>query len=139
MRDQHRDRAATGGHRLNRREVAARLGISTSSVRRLEWDVLHPEQDDRGVWRFDPAEVARIEPRSPRATEGGGGKAHARAIARKGRLAALVFRMFARALPLPQIVILTKQPSETIRELYREWSMSLEDGERHRRNAEEDD
>jgi hypothetical protein len=49
-------------------------------------------------------------------------------------LAAKVFRMFARSLTLPQIVVMTKQPPEVIRELYREWSKTLEEAEWERRD-----
>jgi hypothetical protein len=53
---------------------------------------------------------------------------------RRGRLAATVFRLFARGLSLPQIVVATRQPPETIRDLYREWSTTLDDGEWERRS-----
>jgi hypothetical protein len=74
------------------------------------------------VWRFDAAEVERIEPRlaRPPSTRGAAGDDEARS--RKGRLAARVFRLFARSMTLLQIVVATKQPPELIRELYREWS-----------------
>lgn len=42
---------------LTRKEVATRLGLSVSSVRRLEATELHPEKDALGAWRFDPAKV----------------------------------------------------------------------------------
>jgi hypothetical protein len=42
--------------------------------------------------------------------------------------------MFARRSTLPQIVALTNQPPDVIRELYREWSTTLEEGEWNRRS-----
>jgi hypothetical protein len=113
---------------LTRAQVAQRLGISVSSVRRLEWDRLHPEVDDLGVHRFSREEVDALGPvrrRAPAATH----PPERREGARKGRLAAKVFRLFARNLGLPQIVVLTKQPPDVIRALYHEWSTSLEQAE----------
>lgn len=117
-------------HTLTRGQVATRLGISTSSVRRLEWDLLHPVQDDRGNWRFDPAELDGLPARRTRGDEGRSAAAdEARTNARKGRLAARVFCMFARDISLPQIVVATKQPPEVVRALYHEWVTSLHDHE----------
>jgi hypothetical protein len=108
-------------------------------VRRLEWAGLNPELDGNGVWRFDPREVDRVAQQGIRKREPP--MLHldsaARARAKRGRLAARVFRMFARPLTLPQIVVATKQPPEVIRELFREWSTSLEEAEWARRHAED--
>ena len=123
-------------HTLTRQQVADRLGISTSSVRRMEWDKLHPVQDERGVWRFDDNEVKAI------ASEDGGrsGKRIAMSSKRRrrdprGRVAARVFIMFARRKSLREIVVATKQSPEAIRALYREWSTTLEEGEWQRRRG----
>ena len=125
--------------RLTRRDVAARLGISTSSVRRLEDDLLlRPLPDERGTWRFDADEVdglrgrLPIRPRGPKTTS-----FEEREAARAGRLAAKVFRLFARNLSLVQIVVLTKQPPERIRALYHEWVTSLEQAEWQREPVED--
>src|SRR5688572_10111513 len=116
---------------LTRSQVAARLSISTSSVRRLEHVHIHPQVDDRGVWRFDSAEVEGFALRHPRRAASSEPRVDddARVNSRRGRLAARVFRMFARDMSLPQIVVITGQPPDVIRELYREWSTSLFDGE----------
>jgi hypothetical protein len=121
---------------LTRTQVAERLGISPSSVRRLEWDQLHPEVDERGVHRFDPAEVAalRLPRRRAPAKARRAVDPEARDRARRGRLAAEVFVMFGRRVPLAQIVVATRQPPDAIRALYREWSTSLEEAELHRRS-----
>jgi hypothetical protein len=120
-------------HTLTRAQVAERLGISTSSVRRLEWDKLQPLQDERGVHRFDPAEVDALAPR--RRPPVSASLAGIRGRHKEGRLAADVFKMFARRLTLPQIVVATRQPPEVIRELYREWCTSLEEAEWARRGT----
>jgi len=130
--DSQRD--ATG---LVRAEVAARLGLTISGVRRLESDRLHPRSDSHGVWRFDPEEVdalAASMPARPKRSSSSFSDLE-RAAARNGRLAARVFRMFARRMTLPQIVLATKQPPAAIRELYREWATSLDMGEWERQQA----
>src|SRR5688572_27934012 len=91
--------------RLTRLEVATRLGISASSVRRLEGVHLHPVQDDRGVWRFDPAELDRVPQRStPRRTA----RLRKRAPT-AGEVAARIFRMLESGRELTEIVIATRQ------------------------------
>jgi transcriptional regulator with XRE-family HTH domain len=121
---------------LTRREVAARLGVSTSTVRRLEWDRLHPIQDARGINRFDPAELEGMSARAAsKLDRNETGAAERRHDLRRGRLAATVFKMFARQKSLPEIVVATKQPPELIRSLYREWSTTLEEAEWDRRTA----
>jgi hypothetical protein len=109
---------------LKRQNVAELLGVSTSTVRRLEGRTLHPVQDRDGTWWFDPAEVERL-----RAAEG---VRQRRAAPRegaptaRGRLAARVFAMFESGATLRQIVVRTKQEPATIRELHAEWSKPLE-------------
>lgn len=124
-----------GGHTLTRRDVAHRLGVSTSSVRRLENVQLHPAQDASGVYRFDPQEVAALQPlaQQPRNAV----RAERRATTIRGRMAARVFGMFARQSSLPEIVMATKQPPDVVRQLYREWSTTLEEGDWERRNGTE--
>jgi hypothetical protein len=120
---------------LTRSQVAERLGISTSSVRRLEWKQLHPDVDEHGIHRFDPAEVDALPKtrRSAPARRVAPMSSEQRALSRKGRLAAEVFRMFGRRMTLQQIVVATRQSPEVIRDLYREWATSLEDAEFRRR------
>src|SRR5688572_14245069 len=84
-----------GAFTLTRREVAARLGVSVSSVRRMEFDRLHPQEDEHGVLRFDPAELDGIPVREPVLPKGPP-SVKARDRARDGKLAARVFRMFVR-------------------------------------------
>jgi hypothetical protein len=57
---------------LTRDDVAKRLDVSISTVRRLEGTRLHPLIDDKGVRRFEASDVERLakelqaEQRSPR-------------------------------------------------------------------------
>ena len=126
-------------HTLTRSEAAARLGVSTSTIRRMEFDVLHPEQDDRGVWRFDPDELAALPAKyvrkGPHTSATSRPTDEARAIAKRGRLAARIFKMFARNLTLPQITVRTNQPPDVVRTLYHEWMTSLDEGEWSRRSG----
>jgi hypothetical protein len=46
--------------KLTRREVAAALGKSIATVRRLEGHVLHPQRDAQGTHWFDAGEVDRL-------------------------------------------------------------------------------
>src|SRR5690349_13236282 len=45
---------------LTRAQVAKRLGKSIATVRRLEGHALHPTRDERGIHRFDRAEVDQL-------------------------------------------------------------------------------
>ena len=131
MAQSHDDSTDQGRSRgLTRQELAQKLGLSRSSIRRLEDDLLFPELDERGVWRFDPAQVEAVRDRIPIHARGPRtGPPEAREAARAGRVAAKVFRLFARHRTLPEIVVITKQPPERVRVLYHEWVTSLEEGE----------
>jgi len=115
--------------RMTRRQVAERLGISTSSVRRLEGVRLHPTLDEDGVWRFDAAELAAepVHRRRPARRAPARGKRQ-----QAGDVAARVFRMFEQRRSLRDIVVTARQPPELVRTLYREWLTGLADGERAR-------
>jgi len=51
---------------LTRSQVAARLGRSLATVRRLEGTELHPAKDGRGINRFDAQEVQALAQRLAR-------------------------------------------------------------------------
>lgn len=122
----------TSRHTLTRADVAARLGVSTSTVRRMEFLHLHPVQDQAGVHLFDPAEVEQMPPRmarEKREPESPEARDARRLRRREGRLAARLFGMFERGVPLPQIVITTREPPELVRRAFSEWRTSLEQGE----------
>jgi hypothetical protein len=103
------------GDTLTRGEVAAQLGTSIASVRRMEGAALHPTRGADGVHRFDSAEVAVVAAKRAERTGAKG----------SGEFAARVFAMFDEGRTLPQIVVATAQPPEFIRTLYREWSTPL--------------
>jgi hypothetical protein len=132
MADSQRSLVSTGNYTLTRRQVAKRLGVSTSTVRRMEFVRLNPAPDERGVWRFDPAELDGIEPRIQVAKIRARMSDEELARRREGQLAARVFRMFARGASLAQIVVTMKQPPERIRALYHEWMVSLDEAEWNR-------
>jgi hypothetical protein len=108
-------RASASG--LTRSQVARQLGVSTTEVHRMRLKgVLHPKRDERGVWRYDPAEVVRAA--AGRSTAG------TRTL---GQTAALAFRMFDQGGELKDIVMALQVPPEEVRRLYREWQSSLDD------------
>jgi hypothetical protein len=121
---------------LTRDDVAKRLGVSISTVRRFEGARLHPAIDDKGVRRFKASDVERLareldaEQRSPRNAQ--------QAIVRaaelpKGELAALVFERLEQRHSLSEIVIALRVPPEDVRELYHTWLVGLWAGELQRK------
>jgi hypothetical protein len=116
--------------RVKRREAAERLGISSTSLRRLEGDLLHPEVDAGGVYWFQVAELDAVRSRIPvRPRPRPALSADEQREARAGRLAALTFRLFGAGRSLAAVVVATRQPPERVRALYHEWVTSLESGE----------
>ena len=103
---------------LMRDDVAKRLDVSISIVRRLEGTRLHPLIDGKGVRRFKASDVERLakeleaEQRSPR-------NAH-QAVVRaaemsKGELATLVFERLEQRHSLSEIVVALRVPPEDVR------------------------
>lgn len=120
---------------LTRDDVAKRLGVSISTVRRLEGTRLHPSIDDKSVRRFKASDVERLakeleaEQRSPRNAQ--------QAVVRaaeipKGELAALVFERLEQRHSLAEIVIALRVPPEDVRDLYHSWLVGLWAGELQR-------
>lgn len=121
---------------LTRDDVAKRLGVSISTVRRLEGTRLHPLIDDKSVRRFKASDVERVakeleaEQRSPRNAQ----QAVVRAAEMsKGELAALVFERLEQRHSLSEIVIALRVPPEDVRELYHTWLVGLWAGELQRK------
>lgn len=121
---------------LTRDDVARRLGVSISTVRRLEGTRLHPLIDDKSVRRFKASDVERLakeleaEQRSPRNAQ----QAVVRAAEMsKGELAALVFERLEQRHSLSEIVIALRVPPEDVRELYHTWLVGLWAGELQRK------
>ena len=105
---------------LTRDDVAKRLDVSISTVRRLEGTRLHPSIDDKSVRRFKASDVERLakeleaEQRSPRNAQ----QAVVRAAEMsKGELAALVFEKLEQRHSLSEIVIALRVPPEDVRDL----------------------
>lgn len=100
---------------LTRAQVAAQLGVSKATVRRLEKrKELRPRKGKGDVRLFDPAEVAGVQARS-------------RGMSR-GEVASAVFTRFERGEPLGRIVIDLRLDPETVRGLYREFRTPLAEG-----------
>jgi len=133
---------------LTRDDVAKRLDISISTVRRLEGTRLHPAIDSKSVRRFKASDVERLareleaEQRTPRNAQ----QAVVRAAEMpKGELAARVFERLEQRHSLSEIVIALRVPPEDVRELYHTWLVGLWSGElQHKepalpaRNTDED-
>lgn len=120
---------------LTRDDVAKRLGVSVSTVRRLEGSKLHPLVADNGVRRFKPADVEQLavalaaNQNKPRNAQ----KAEERvAVLSKGELAALVFERLEQRHSLAEIVIALRVPPDEVRELYHTWLVGLWAGELQR-------
>jgi hypothetical protein len=120
---------------LTRHDVATRLGVSVSTVRRLEGSRLHPVVTDKGVHRFAADAVERLaaslnaEQGTPRNME----KAATRAVElSKGELAALVFERLEQRHSLAEIVIALRVPPDEVRALYHTWLVGLWSGELQR-------
>jgi len=128
--DEGVNRQAAGIERVTRRRVAERLGISVTSVRRLEGTRLHPKRDTHGVWLFDAAEVEALasQPASIRRHQ-----RHDDA----GEVASQVFQMLEEGHELSAIVIALRQSPARIRELYDEWTVDLKSG-RIQRQSDKD-
>lgn len=121
---------------LTHHDVAKRLAVSISTVRRLEGERLHPLVDGKGVRRFKASDVERLakeleaERRSPRNAQ----QAVVRAAdMSKGELAALVFERLEQRHSLSEIVIALRVPPEDVRELYHTWLVGLWTGELQRK------
>jgi transcriptional regulator with XRE-family HTH domain len=117
--------------RLTRAQVAERLGVSVSTVRRYEGDKLHPTIGDDGVRTFAASDVERlartlVAEQSPRARD----KAIERAAElSRGDIAAAVFERLEQRHSLAEIVIALRLPPEDVRALYHAWLVGLCEGE----------
>jgi hypothetical protein len=97
---------------LTRAEAAALLRCSSSSVRRLEGDALHPIVGADGVHRFDPAEIARLAgSRSPLPVHG----------SKEGERDARVFEAFEEGKGLREIVTTLRLPVDLVSKLHASW------------------
>jgi excisionase family DNA binding protein len=100
---------------LTRDKVASILGVSVSTIRRMEGKSLHPRLVGR-TWLFDLAEVMAAQ-RSARSTTA--------KTSSSGELAAELFRRFNEGQPLRRVVRECRQDPEVVQALYRQWATSL--------------
>lgn len=121
---------------LTRAEVAARLGVSPSTVRRYEGKQLHPRKGADGVNRFDPDDVAALAmklmgekpPKSTLKVARHGARPPG-AARTPGDIAAEVFARLEQRQSLAEIVIGVRVAPDVVRELHREWQRGLIEGE----------
>lgn len=121
--------------RMTRAEVAARLGVSISTVRRYEGTRLHPDVDEDDVRWFDPKEVTALaaelanDPRQERRRNANATAASVEPQPERGELAALVFERLERRQSLAEIVIGVRIEPESVRALFEQWSLGLTEGQ----------
>jgi hypothetical protein len=127
------------GSHLTRGEVADRLGVSISTVRRYEGTQLHPTVDEHGVRWFTQVEVTAFAAKL--ANERGDKPSHMAGVTSgapkrtAGELAALAFERFEQRQSLAEIVIGLRIESSVVRALFDEWCLGLTAG--HLRTARE--
>jgi hypothetical protein len=116
---------------LTRAQVASRLGVSVSTVRRYEGERLHPRVDQDGVRWFDDREVATLaaalanEPRPVRRRNVEPEPGGRRASRSPGEIAADVFERLEQRQSLAEIVIGAQVEPSVVRELFEQWSLGL--------------
>jgi hypothetical protein len=109
------DRDHTDG--LTRYQVARQLGVGVTTVLRMcKRGELHPRPGRNGVWRYDPAEVVRLQ-----AMRTDPGRRTA------GMIAAAAFQMFDTGVEFKDVVIKLQLSPDDVRRLYREWQSSFDD------------
>jgi AcrR family transcriptional regulator len=117
---------------VTRAQVAARLGVSISTVRRYEGSRLHPKVGDDDVHLFDPKEVAALaveltnEPRTARRRNANATIAPAHS---RDEIAALVFERLEQRQSLAEIVIGVRIEPDTVRALFEQWCLGLIEGQ----------
>jgi len=122
------------GVRLTRGQVATRLGISVSTVRRLEGAKLHPAIDSDDVRWFEESEVASLAAEIANTTSAKrrGGSAPTTTMTAPGRslgeIAALAFERFEQRQSLAEIVVGLRLAPETVRALFEQWNLGLTEG-----------
>jgi hypothetical protein len=124
---------AQAARKLTRSQVADQLGVSISTVRRLEGTRLHPKIGNGNTRLFDAAEVASVAASLVRAAEPA---PQPRSIAvPRGELAARIFERFELRHSLVEIVIELRVAPDVVRELFHQWRVGLEQGESRRNDA----
>jgi hypothetical protein len=128
---------------LTRAEVARRLGVGASTVRRLEGGALQPIRGSDGVHRFDAREVDAY--RAVRGGERRRKKPPSKAspktapVRAEGKHHARAFRLFEAGRSHAEVVIETALPSDLVRRLYVEWRAGYRELPASPPRIEEDD
>ena len=121
--------------RLTRGQVAARLNVSVSTVRRYEGERLHPTVDENDVRWFDEKEVAALaaemvnEPSTKQPRKTSVANVRAREQRTAGEIAALVFERLEQRQSLAEIVIGLQVEPDTVRSLFDQWCLGLSEGQ----------
>jgi transcriptional regulator with XRE-family HTH domain len=102
------------GRRLTRRQVAQRLGLSLSTVRRMEGGELKPIIDERGVRYFEATEIQAVFVRVRRTRKPERERAD-------GTLAAAAFELFQRGADVVAVVKELREAPEKIETLLGHW------------------
>lgn len=119
---------------LTRAQVAARLDVSISTVRRYEGERLHPRVDEHDVRWFDEKEVASLaatltnEPRVVRRRNAEPAVGVRPAARSPGEIAAEVFERLEQRQSLAEIVIGVRVEPDLVRALYEQWCLGLVEG-----------
>lgn len=121
---------------LTRSQVADRLGVSLSTVRRFEGDRLHPKVGPDNVRWFDADEVAALarevlkeRPPTERPKTKARAGADREAELPAGEIAARVFERLEERHSLAEIVVAVRVEPAVVRELYHQWLVGLQQGE----------
>jgi transcriptional regulator with XRE-family HTH domain len=120
---------------LTRAQVAARLGVSVSTVRRFEGERLHPQIGPEDVRWFDAVEVAALaaeladEPRARRLRNAGREPGAKPAPRSADEVAAEVFERLEQRQSLAEIVVGVRIAPERVRELHEQWCRGLIEGQ----------
>lgn len=107
--------AGPSGKRLTRSQVARRLGLSLSTVRRMEGVQLKPIVGERGVRYFEETEIQAVLVRVRRTRMPDDERAD-------GTLAAAAFALFRNGADVVAVVTELREPPETIERLFEQWN-----------------
>jgi DNA-binding transcriptional MerR regulator len=117
--------------RMTRGQVAKRLGISVSSVRRYEGERLHPSVDDNDVRWFEEKEVTALAAHLANQSGAKGTRGAKGLVARPseertaGEIAALVFERFEQRQSLAEIVIGLRVEPDVVAQLFEQYCRGL--------------
>lgn len=100
---------------LTRSKVAERLGVSLTTLRRMEGKQLHPQTGPGGVRLFDSMEVESVSVKMRKTGDPD------RAMEEEGEMAAEALGLFDEGLNPVDVVIRTKFLPQTVQQIHRWW------------------